>query len=118
MTMDRIDPAEGIRLNVLNATQNLDKLSGETLPTDLVSAVSQAAQVQATLALVHAVRELTERLDPQAERTTKPTTDTSYNMLLIRLNHAEQVIRALHTGESSPLRAYQVRYEVDLEHDE
>jgi hypothetical protein len=105
MTMDLIDPAEGIRLNVLNAAQNLEQVSGRELNTQVVSAVAQTAQVQATLALVHAVRELTERLDPAGKQAQ-----------IDRVAKAEIIIRTLRAGQPSVdlIHEYESAYGTDL----
>lgn len=105
MTTELIDPAEGIRLNVVNAAQNLDKIGRETPPAEVISAVAQAAQVQATLALVHAVRELIERLDPAGKQAQ-----------IDRVVKAEIIIRTLRSRQPSVdlIHEYETAYGTDL----
>lgn len=59
--MTLVTPAEGMEAQLGNVDQRINDLQGNQ-PTAVVQAAMAVAQVNATCALVHAVRELTDEV--------------------------------------------------------
>lgn len=62
MTADIVTPSEGIARMLTGVDSCIAKITDRDVPTDVAMTWTSLAHVQATAALVHAVRELTDVL--------------------------------------------------------